>query len=68
MQTTLYTCDLCKEETREAKVMFAPKNQTNMTIVDFARKRFNIQDMCGCCFDKFNEMLSENFLELTGRK
>lgn len=68
MLITIYKCDLCQTETRESKDMFTPKNGQHVTVVEFARKRYNMEHICVECFNKFNDMLTENYKELTGRK
>jgi hypothetical protein len=71
MQTTLYACDLCRKETRDAKDMYAPRDKKMLSVVyvlDFLRQRYTVQDVCVQCFDKFNEMLNEDYKTLTGRK
>ena len=71
MQTTIYTCDLCRAETKDAKDMYAPRNTkelSNAYVLEFIRKKFVVQDVCVKCFNSFGEMLNDNYMSLTHRK
>ena len=55
MRITVYKCDICKEESKDGKFLYAPKSRPVMAIMEVIRDRFNYQDVCTNCFDSFHD-------------
>lgn len=55
MKITIYKCDICKAESRDAKLLYAPKTKPVMSIMEAIRERFRYEDICVNCFDSFHE-------------
>ena len=52
MIITIYKCDLCKNEYREAKDIYEAKNGISMAIKSMLQSNYKLNEMCKECFDK----------------
>lgn len=57
MKITIYKCDLCKKESRDAKLLYAPKTGAAMSVVAVFKERFKYEDVCTDCFDHVHDQL-----------
>lgn len=59
MKITIYKCDLCKKESQDAKMLYAPKSGAAVALIDILRERFKQEDVCTDCFNAFNDSITE---------
>lgn len=51
MIISIYKCDLCKTEYREAKEIYEAKNGLCMDIKGLLKMRFKVNEVCISCFE-----------------
>lgn len=57
MIISIYKCDMCKEEFRDAKSMYEPKNGLCMEIRGLLKARFKVNETCIGCFESIREQI-----------
>jgi hypothetical protein len=57
MIISIYKCDMCKKEFRDAKSMYEPKNGLCMEIRGLLKARFKINETCVGCFESIRNTI-----------